>query len=424
MELLFCVIFMCSSKNRKWAKLTDLYRELIAASILVIVLAVFTIGKSPVFRVDRAGAAIIGAALMMAFGVLSFEQAAVAVDYRTIVVLFALMVVVANLKVAGFFDLLGQLILRHIKTKCSLLAVTLLVSGLLSAIAINDIVCLLFTPVVIFVCRQGSVNPLPYLLGLAMASNIGSVATFLGNPQNILIGNLSHMSFMVYFLQSAPIAIVGLVILYIMLRWVYKHDLVGDLAVYNKQDIYFHRYLAIKTLLVLGFIVMLYVLGYDIAVVASLGAAFLLVTRRIKPNKIYISIDFNLLVMFIGLFVVVGGIEVSGLLDRLTIYIPVETMQSLEVFSMVSIVLSNIVSNVPAVLLIQYYIPDNSLLHWQALAIFSTLAGNLTVFGSIANLIVVEIAKKNNINITAKAYFNVGCPLTIILTLLAVIWLA
>lgn len=400
------------------------YTELISFFILIVVLTVFTLGKSPLFRIDRAGVAIIGAVTMMGFGVLSFEQATQAINYRTIVILFSMMVIVANLKIAGFFELIGQIVLQKIKSKKALLFTTIFISGILSAFAINDIVCLLFTPVVLFICNKGNCKPIPHLLGLAMASNVGSALTFLGNPQNILIGSLSHISFFDYLKVSSPISILGLVFIYLFISYKYKTELNGDLKKVELTEVYFHHYLITKTLCTLILVIIFYMAGLDIVLLSSLGAAFLLITRRVKPNKIYTSIDFNLLIIFIGLFVIVGGIETSGLLTTLNFYLPPEQMSDLNFFALVSIILSNIVSNVPAVLLLQYYIsPNDAILKWQALALLTTFAGNLTIFGSIANLIVVEIAKKNNIHITAREYFRIGFPLTIVLSILCLIWL-
>ncbi|MDF2564546.1 MAG: Na+/H+ antiporter NhaD and related arsenite permease [Massilibacillus sp.] len=404
--------------------MTQLYAEIVASIILIVVLTVFTLGKSPLFRIDRAGVAIIGAVAMMSFGILSFEQATKVVDYRTIVILFSMMVIVANLKIAGFFELIGQIVLQKINTKKSLLFTIIFISGILSAFAINDIVCLLFTPVVLFICNKGNCEPIPHLLGLAMASNVGSALTFLGNPQNILIGSLSHISFFDYLKVSSPISILGLVFIYLFISYKYKTELNGNLEKAKLTEVYFHHYLITKTLCTLVLVILFYMAGFDIVLIASLGAAFLLITRRVKPNKIYTSIDFNLLIIFIGLFVIVGGIESSGLLARLNYYLPREQMLDLNFFALVSIVLSNIVSNVPAVLLLQYYIsPEDANLKWQALALLTTFAGNLTIFGSIANLIVVEIAKKNNVHITAREYFRIGFPLTVILSILCLIWL-
>ncbi|VBB07594.1 arsenical pump membrane protein arsb [Lucifera butyrica] len=391
-----------------------------AGLLLTFVLIIFSLGKSPVFRVDRAGAAIIAAALMVDFGVLTFDQAIASIDFRTIVILFFMMIVLANLKVAGFFELIGSYVLRNVATKKGLLLAVIFSSGILSALCINDIVCLLFTPIVLLVCRQTRCNPIPYLLGVAIASNVGSAATFLGNPQNILIASLSGVSFTSYFFTALPISFIGLFISYFVIAYFYDQDLRGNVQKVEPSKVFFHKYIVIKSLVVLVFVILVYIAGKDLAITSSLGAALLLVTRRVQPNKIYTSIDFNLLVIFVGLFIIIGGVKHSGLMDLLvqqtTNFID---LQNKTVFALFTIGLSNIVSNVPAVMLLKFFLPSTeTVMWWKALALFSTFAGNLTITGSIANLIVVEIAKRQNIHIGFWDYLKVGLPTTLITSLL------
>jgi len=301
--------------------------------------------------------------------------------------------------------------------------VVILVSGLLSAFLINDIVCLLFTPIVISLCLRAKLPPVPYLLAVALASNIGSAATLIGNPQNILIGSLSQLPFAWYSLLALPLAFLGLVLTYGFLCLVYRKELgvpqgigPGGLAPKAHRHRLIPKVLLYKGLIVLLGVVLGFVLGFEPALVACLGASILLVTRRVKPNKIYRGIDYNLLVIFIGLFVIIGGVETSGLLN--TILGDLE-IKNLSAFMVLTVVLSNIVSNVPAVMLLKFLIPGgDSSLWWANMAIFSTFAGNLTITGSIANLIVAELAKKEGINISFWDYLKVGFPLTVILVLL------
>ena len=392
--------------------------------ILLSVLVIFTMGKSPVFRVDRAGAAIIGAAATVGAGVLSFREAVAAVDFKTIIILFSMMIIVANLKLAGFFELVGEFVGKKVDNGNKLLFAVVMASGIMSALAINDIICLLFTPVTLLICRKAGCNPLPYLLAVAMASNIGSAATLVGNPQNILVGSLSGVSFASYFLVAGPVVAVGLLAAYGAIAYCYRRDLAGNFNAAATGQSNIHRYLILKSLLVLLLIIVAYMAGYDLALVSSLGAAALLVTRRVKPNKVYSSVDFNLLVIFIGLFIIVAGVEHSGLMAFALNKLSFGGFGNIGSFAAITLVLSNIVSNVPAVLLIKFFLPaDNPEYWWKSLALFSTLAGNLTVTGSIANLIVVEIAKRENIAIKPGDYLKVGFPLTIFTTLIGVLWL-
>ncbi|MBP2639347.1 MAG: Citrate transporter [Firmicutes bacterium] len=393
--------------------------------ILLIVLVIFTLGKSPLFRVDRAGAAIVGAAAMIGTGVLSFQEASAVIDFKTIIILFSMMIVVANLKLAGFFELIGNMVCRKAAGKKQLLLAIIMASGIMSALAINDIICLLFTPVVLFICRKMQCNPLPHLLGVAMASNIGSAATLMGNPQNILVGSLSGMSFFTYFWVASPVAFVGLAAVYAAIAFSCRKKLEGDFSAVSDTDVFVHPYLIAKSLLIFILILAAYMYGYDLALASSLGGAALLITRRVKPNKVYASIDFNLLVIFMGLFVIIAGVERSGLAGFVFDRLVFSGFDSMGVFAAATLVLSNVVSNVPAVLLMKFFIPlENPEYWWKALALFSTLAGNLTISGSIANLIVVEIAKRENISITAREYFIVGFPLTIFTVVVGVLWLS
>lgn len=394
---------------------------LTAAIILTAAFVVFALGKSPVFRVDRAGAAIIGAILMIATGVISFDEATRTVDYRTIVVLFSMMIVTAYLKLSGFFQLVGNFLLRTITTRQQLLAAVIITSGLLSALFINDIVCLLFTPIVIMICRQTQIDAKPYLISLATASNIGSAATLIGNPQNILIGSISGIPFGLYTMIAAPLSVVGLLLNYLSIRRLFRADTSGSLPPCQPLHGSIHRPLIKKSLLVTGCILIGFAAGGDTVIVAGLGAAYLLITRRLKPNKVYASIDFNLLVIFIGLFVVIGGVEHSGLMQWLLTRLAFIDFSNFFVIALLTIILSNIFSNVPAVLLLKFFVPPQAI-WWVGMGVFSTFAGNLTITGSIANLIVAEIAKRENITIGFTDYLRVGLPLTIVVSIISLLY--
>lgn len=388
----------------------------ISAIILTITLVVFALGKSPIFRVDRAGIAFIGGATIVATGILTFDQAVQTVDYRTILLLFSMMILTSYLKASGFFTLMGNYMMSRFKSGPGLLFGVIMVSGLLSAFFINDIVCLLFTPIVILICKKSGLPPVPFLIAAATASNIGSAGTLLGNPQNILIGSVAKLPFLTYFVSAFPLALAGLFINFWMIRWFYRKQLNFTIKVDKPLRGKYHSYLIGKSLAVTGLILAGFLFSPEPVVIASLGAAYLLITRRLKPKKIYNGIDFNLLIIFCGLFVVIGGAEQSGLMNRI---MKVFNPQSFSAFAILTVALSNLFSNVPAVMLLTSYIPaGESGLWWTGLGVFSTLAGNLTLTGSIANLIVVESAKRDGINISFFEYFKVGFPLTIVLVVI------
>jgi len=395
-----------------------------AAAILAFSLLVFAVGKSPVFRMDRAGAAIVGAALMVGLGVVTIDQAAGAVDARTIVVLFAMMIVTSSLKIAGFFHVVGTFLTKKLATRRQLLLAVIMTSGLLSAFFINDIVCLMFTPIVLMICHRRRLPPVPFLIGLATASNIGSVGTLVGNPQNILIGSLSGIPFARYMLAAFPLAVVGLAADFLFVGWVFRSDLAGPLPEAAPETAARHPFLIKKSVAVVLLILAGFLLGFEAAIVAAVGAAVLLVTRRVKPEKVYAGIDFNLLVIFVGLFVIIGGVEQSGLMNWLLRRLHVFDFRSFPAFAGTTVILSNVVSNVPAVLLLKFIVPAGAGHHWWVgMAVFSTLAGNLTLVGSVANLIVVEIARRAGVRVGFADYFKVGFPLTIVLCLVSLAYL-
>jgi len=387
------------------------------------------VGRVPGLRIDRAGIALVGAAAMLGFGVLGLHDAARAVDYETLILLFGMMVVVAFLRLSGFFALATERIAARFSAPRPLLAVTIGLSGVLSAFLVNDVVCVALTPLVLDLTRRLRRPPLPYLIGLATASNVGSVATITGNPQNIIIGSLSHISYLRFAARLAPVAAIGLVLTYLVVSIVYRGPLgsTGETPADDPPAPRVHRGLLFKSVAVALGTVALFFAGSPIALVA-LGAAGVLLLDRVRPEKVYASVDWPLLVMFAGLFVVVHAFEVTvvrtwgierwhALLDS-----PVVMVSGL------SVPLSNLVSNVPAVLLFKPLMRAMAEADreqaWLALAMSSTLAGNLTVLGSVANLIVVEGARRSGTALGFVAYLKVGVPLTILTTLVGVAWLA
>ena len=412
---------------KRWEKLcmSFTFSMGFSALVLFVVLMIFTLGKSPLLRIDRAGAAFIGAMSIILSGVLSLPEALAAIDYKTIIILFSMMLLVSNLKLSGFFEAVGDLLLRWGYNRQIFLGAVIFCSGVLSAIAINDIVCLLFTPIVLLLCRKIRCEPLPYLLGVAIASNIGSAATLLGNPQNILVGSLSGLAFFSYFAAAAVPAAFGMILTFGLLNWKYKRSLQGAWKKKISLGGTIHGYLMTKSLIIFLLVFICYLAGMELAVAAGLGAALSLLTRRVNPDKVYAGIDFNLLLMFCGLFVIVDGVEKSGLLQYALEQFAFLKVESLGSFSLLTILLSNIVSNVPAVLLLRFFIPpEQPEIWWKCLALFSTIAGNLTITGSMANLIVAEAAKRQGIRMGAAAYMQIGFPVTILLAIFSYAWLS
>jgi Na+/H+ antiporter NhaD/arsenite permease-like protein len=401
----------------------------LVSTIFIVTYLALALGRIPGLRIDRAGIALVGAAAMLACGVLSMREAAKAVDYETLVLLFGMMVVVGYLRLAGFFSLATEWIAGRFSGPFSLLAVTIALSGGLSAFLVNDVVCVALTPLVLHLCQRLKRPPIPYLVGLATASNVGSVATITGNPQNIIIGSLSQISYLRFAARLAPVALIGLVINFAIVALVYRTVLreSGPAARVDEDtpQIRIFRPLLIKSIAVTAITVGLFFAGQPIALVA-LVAAGVLMLDRIRPDRVYRSIDWPLLVMFAGLFVVVRAFEVTVVHTwRLEEWRALRD-SPVVMLSGLSVVLSNLVSNVPAVLLfkpLMEVMPQKELA-WLALSMSSTLAGNLTILGSVANLIVVENARRAGTELGFAEYLKVGVPLTALTTLVGIAWLS
>lgn len=386
---------------------------------------VFAIGRFPGTRIDRTAAAIVGAAVMFAFRVINAETAMRSIDFGTLVLLFSMMLITADLHVSGFFDWITGACVEHVSPRF-LLPSVIFTSGILSAFLVNDIACLLMAPLVLRVCREMARPATPYLLALATASNIGSTATITGNPQNILIGSLSNIPYLDFLAHLGPVAIMGLFLDWLVLYWIYfrqesvqtavRPELLERPAIKKSQLLF---PVSITLLVLVGFL-----LGVPPALAAALGAAIMLIHPAFHPRQIYGEVDSALLVFFTGLFLIVGAVEQAGITTHLLAIAEHANLHSFWIFSGMTVVLSNLVSNVPAVMLLKNVAAQygNSHLFWLLLAMSSTLAGNLTITGSVANIIVVEKVRDEH-PISFREYMRAGIPITVLTTLVGIVWL-
>jgi Na+/H+ antiporter NhaD/arsenite permease-like protein len=401
--------------------------SVIAGAILFFTYLVLAVGRAPFLRIDRTGAAIVGATLMIAAGVISLDEAYRHVDFRTLVLLFGMMVIIAHLRMARFFSAAVRAVGARVHQPVALLVAVVFVSGALSALFVNDTICLVFTPVLIQLARARGHRPLPYLLALATASNIGSVATITGNPQNMLIGSVSQIGYARFAAALGPVALFGLAIDAAILVLLFRHELrPGPLDAGGPRRRPAHRAMTVEGLIVTAGVLAGFLAGKDPALCAAVGAAAVLVTRRINPQKIYRQIDWDLLVLFIGLFVVIAGVERAGLARRLFDLLAPIGLHTVAGLTVVTAIVSNVISNVPAVMLLARVVPQlpSPETAWLTLAMASTLAGNLTLVGSIANLIVLQSARRHDVDIGFWDYCKVGIPVTLATLAFGAWWLA
>jgi Na+/H+ antiporter NhaD/arsenite permease-like protein len=395
-----------------------------AAIIFAVSYLVFALGKLPGMKIDRPGMAIIGAVLMVAFGIVRADQALRFIDFGTLVLLFSMMLVVGCLRLAGFLDWITGQIVERLKPR-HLLPTVIFITGTLSAFFVNDIICLVMVPFALAATRRMRLQPLPYLLAVATASNIGSVATITGNPQNMLIGSFSGLSYRYFLGRLGPVALIGLLLDWLLIRWLFGRERIteeaeGISAAASHVELRSLRKPAIVVALVLaGFLG-----GVPPAMMAAIGAALMLVTRTRNPRLVYDEVDWGLLVFFVGLFVIVGGAENAGLINHLFAAADRLNLENAGVFTAITALLSNIVSNVPAVMVLKSLVPSfhDPQTGWLVLAMASTLAGNLTITGSVANLIVVERAH-DEVHIGFWDYSRVGIPVTLLTLAVGWAWL-
>lgn len=399
----------------------------VTALIAGLTLVGVAVGRWPWLKMNRATIALVGATLLVALGVLPLERAYHAVDWNTIVLLFAMMVLNVNLRLAGFFHLVATWVALRARTPRRLLAWIVLSSGVLSALFLNDTIALMMTPLVLDLTLALRRNPLPYLVALVTAANVGSVATVMGNPQNMLVAMSSGIGFTEFFLALAPVAALGLGVIWLVIVVVYRAEFgAGEFAETYALPGRSYRPLLLKSLAATALMLVALVAGAPIPLAALIAAALVLFTRRLKPERVFREIDWGLLVFFAALFVVTGAVEASGLGAHLFAAMRPWAEGGAASLTGVAVVLSNLVSNVPAVMPFRPVVPTliDPATAWLTLAMATTLAGNLTLLGSVANLIVAEIARHRGVKLGFVEYLKAGTPIAVLTLLLGIVWLA
>jgi Na+/H+ antiporter NhaD/arsenite permease-like protein len=393
-----------------------------ATTILIIFLVVYLgmiLGGLPFLRLDRTGVALLGAIALISVNALSLEQAVASIHLPTMALLFAFMVVSAQMRLGGFYDWVTHKLAGLALSPASLLGVLIVVCAALSAVFSNDIVCLAMAPLLVDACRRRQLAPVPYLLALACASNIGSAATLIGNPQNMLIGQTMRLSFDGYFLDAIIPVALGLAASWVLIarqtrgRW---EETAPDAAEVPGQAaaIPFDAWQTTKGLLIAGALLVAFLVApWPREHMALIGAGILLMSRQLRSRNMLGLVDWELLVLFMSLFVVNAAFQRTGLTEHAIGWLAslgVRLDRPGALFA-ATFVLSNLVSNVPAVMLLIPVVHHP--LGGVMLALVSTLAGNLLIVGSIANIIVVDAAARRGIVIDWRRHARVGVPVTL-----------
>lgn len=400
---------------------------------LLVFFAAYTgiaLGGIPGLKLDRTGIALLGAIMMIAVGGITLPEATAAIHAPTILLLFGLMIVSAQLRSSGFYDAAAAKLSRAVTSPHFFLLILMCASAVLSAVLVNDIICLAFTPMIAMATLRAGLNPIPFLLGLAFSSNIGSAATLIGNPQNMLIGQMGGLDFGKFLGWCAVPVVLALVVAYGMVCVMYRQHFHAATSPekltseYQVQDVACNIQQTRKGLLVVCVAMIFFFTSLPRELTALAAGGLLLFSRRTASNRILGMVDWQLITLFCALFVLVAGFEKTGL--------PEYVMQKLNVMGCsfddpffltgASALLSNLVSNVPAVMLLTRWIQAEHQTSWYLLALTSTFAGNLITIGSIANLIVIEQARTYGVVISFREHARSGILITLITLLIAIGW--
>lgn len=378
---------------------------------------------------DRPALAFAGAVAYVVCGILSPEEALAAVNAETLLLLFSVMGMGCFLALDGFFEHVAVLLTALASTPARLLAAVVWGSGLMAMFITNDAVCILGAPLVVRLIECYRLPALPFLLALASGANTGSVATLIGNPQNMLCGLLGGLAYRDFFGTMGPLAVASLAVNHVWLWWLFRRELYGSgkFSSWPTRGGKLHR--VALTLVVIAMTVIAYWSGADMAWTAAAGFAALMLLHRRDTRQLWPLIDWSILLFFAGLFIVVAGLMASGLPQQLFARFPLSGLASdtmgLAILAAVFCAGSNLVSNVPFIVLIQPQMVSLSdpRLGWELLAMTSTFAGNLTLLGSVANVIVAEAGQKVG-GIGFWSHLRLGLPLTLTTVALGTLWLS
>src|SRR5262245_3178122 len=403
-------------------------------AIFVLVYLGMILGGLPFVQLDRTGVALLGAIALVGTGDLTPEQAALSIHLPTLLLLFSFMVISAQMRLGGFYAWVTLRVAALPLGPSTLLAAVIAVVAVLSAVFSNDIVCLAIAPVLADACLRRGLDPVPYLLALACAAHLGAAATLIGNPQNMLIGAVLKLPFGGYFLEAIVPVVLGLVTVWALLAWQMRRE--GKAAAANRpgaqmttprapHEASLDRWQTAKGLTVAGALVVVFLFtDWPREVAALTGAGLLLMSRKLHSTHMLGLVDWELLILFIGLFVVNHALAHTGLTAQAVQALAAAGFPLTEPAPLfaAALVLSNLVSNVPAVMLLLPAAVEP--FSGPMLALVSTLAGNLFIVGSIANIIVVDAARRGGIAIDWRRHARTGVPVTLATLAITAAWFA
>jgi len=409
----------------------------LAAATLVFLVTYVLISLRTVrrFPIERPAVAMLGGALMLVLGVLTPAQALLAINLYVIVLLVGMMLLVSGLEACGFFDLVSSRIAVRAKSQASFLAWLMVATAALSAIVLNDTIALLVTPVVVRSTRALRVNPVPYLVAVAIAANVGSVETEVGNPQNAFIAIQSGIPFLTFTAYLLPVTVACMAVAIGLVWLAFRKDLAVPLArAGSVEPVHLQRRGLVVTLgVTVGVAAAFFASPTPVwlPLVALAGGSFVLFFlpffAKTTARTLIAKVDWSIILFFVGLFIVLEGVRVSGLSAAIQGgFTSTVGGQSGGLAWLVglSALLSNLISNVPAVLLLATVVSRGSTQLWLGLAASSTLAGNATILGAACNVIVVQVASRDGVTVSMKDFVKAGLPVTAATLVLSTVLIA
>lgn len=397
--------------------------------LFVLTYAGMAAGRVPGLKLDRAWVALTAATVMLVAGAIDGALPLQAVlkylDAGALILLFALMVVSAQVGVSGLYARIADAMLRSTRGPAVLLAFTVAAGGLLSAVLVNDIVAFALAPLLCQVLPQRRLDPRPFLIALALSSNAGSAATLIGNPQNILIGQAGALDFWAYTGFALMPSLLSLLVVHLTVWAMWrKHWLLVDAASPAADSMPDPPAAAnpAKALIAIAVLLALFALPLPREISALAVAVAVMVSRRIESRALVAQVDWNLLLLFVGLFIVTGAAAQTQWAQQALTLLPTGLPESAWGLAGLSLIGSNLIGNVPLTLLFLQAWPDVTLHTLHGLALLSTLAGNALLIGSVVNLIVAERASACGVKLGFMTFARVGVPVTLVSMALATLW--
>ncbi|WP_400225021.1 ArsB/NhaD family transporter [Methanomethylophilus alvi] len=387
-------------------------------------------------RIRTWTAAVLGGVLMLLLGVVTPSEAWDYINFEVILQLAGMMMLTASLQYCGFFEIVVDFLMRRFDGRRRFLSGVMAITACLSAVMLNDAVVLIFTPIVLRCCQRMRADPVPYMVGVFVSANIGSAATVVGNPQNALVASMAGIGFLDYSIRVILLTVICMAVAMLMMRRMYGGRLDTDDAslsgeTFHTREVDKYRLCAVLAVTVTALV--LFALSvplglriYQIALAAGAVSLIIVLTDSMRAGGYVIRhVDWSILLFFTGLFVVIAGAVSSGLLDSMSELFGMGdgNVPSIGVLSGFSTVLANLVSNVPSVMLIGQLLPEGDMVLWITLAVTSTFAGNLTLIGAAANIIVEDEGEKHGIRMDFFRYLRVGIPIAVITIVIATAYL-